>query len=84
MKSTKSSATGTATNLEVGLVLHFGKKRFYRVFFEQPVQATKHAAPVVPVGVTVSVKRFNSVSKKCCLCDGIRLPALLGRVVASR
>ena len=39
-----------ATNLEVGLLLHFGKRaRFYRVCFENRFKHRKKAVPVVAV-----------------------------------
>ena len=39
-------ASLAATNLEVGLVLHFGKKaRFYRVFFENRFKQRNQQCP---------------------------------------
>ena len=40
-----------ATNLEVGLVLHFGKKALLPRLLRKSVQATKQAVPVVAVAV---------------------------------
>ena len=48
-----------ATNLEVGLVLHFGKKaRFYRVFFEHRFKQRNQQCPSLPLPCRFS-RPFN-------------------------
>jgi len=58
----------SATNLEVGLVLHFGKKaRFYRVFFENRFKQRKQS-PKLPLPCRCS-RPFSCRFREGCLCD---------------
>ena len=62
-------ASLAATNLEVGLVLHFGKKAtLLSRLLRKSVQATKPAVPVVAVAAPFR-RPFIAVSREWCLCD---------------
>ena len=63
-----------ATNLEVGLVLHFGKKAGFYLLLRQLVQATKPSVPVVAVAVPFRLTRQIPFPKNgaSMLGDGVR------------